>query len=86
MVTLLFLDTTGMRLALQVASMPALRIDFDAKFYDRVLPGCEHEVPGSDGYWACYAKSLTGTTYHPCGTCKMGPPSDPYSVVDERLK
>lgn len=26
------------------------------------------------------------TEYHPCGTCKMGPNSDPGAVVDERLR
>lgn len=75
-----------MKFAFKVASMPAFRDDFGARFFDKVLPGCEHEYPGSDEYWACYARSLTGTTYHPAGTCKMGPASDPYSVVDARLR
>lgn len=26
------------------------------------------------------------TSYHPVGTCKMAPPTDPGSVVDERLR
>ena len=76
----------GMKFALEIASTPALRIDFGARFYDKVLPGCEEYLPLSDAYLECYARTLTGTIYHPCGTCKMGPASDPYSVVDHRLK
>ncbi|KAG7165721.1 Glucose dehydrogenase [FAD quinone]-like 9 [Homarus americanus] len=76
----------GMRFALKLGSMPALKEDFEARFHDQPLPGCTHEWPLSDKYLECYARSLTGTTYHPSGTCKMGPASDPYSVVDEYLK
>lgn len=75
-----------MRFAKEVASMPALRDDFEARFYDVPLPGCENYQPDSDAYLECYARTLTGTTYHPSGTCKMGPASDPYSVVDHTLK
>ncbi|KAK3849309.1 hypothetical protein Pcinc_043932 [Petrolisthes cinctipes] len=76
----------GMRFAKQVASMPALRDDFEARFYDVPLPGCEYYDQDSDAYLECYARTLTGTVYHPAGTCKMGPASDPYSVVDHTLK
>lgn len=40
----------------------------------------------SDDYWRCYVKYFSTTTYHPCGTCKMGPPEDSEAVVDSRLK
>nr|XP_053650244.1 choline oxidase-like [Cherax quadricarinatus] len=76
----------GLKFSLKLASMPALKEDFDAVFHDRVLPGCEHEVLYSDKYWECYSKVLVGTLYHPCGTCKMGPDSDTYSVLDEQLR
>ncbi|XP_069958143.1 glucose dehydrogenase [FAD, quinone]-like [Cherax quadricarinatus] len=76
----------GIKFSLKLASMPALKYDFDAVFHDRVLQECEHEVPFSDQYWECYIKIFTGTIYHPCGTCKMGPPTDPYSVVDDQLR
>ncbi|XP_045604676.2 glucose dehydrogenase [FAD, quinone] [Procambarus clarkii] len=76
----------GMKFSIQVGESPALKYDFDAVFHNQVLPGCEYEVLYSDRYWDCYARSLTGTTYHPSCTCKMGPISDPYSVVDAQLR
>lgn len=32
------------------------------------------------------ARHYTMTIYHPVGTCKMGPPTDPLAVVDNRLR
>jgi choline dehydrogenase len=33
-----------------------------------------------------YVRQHTSTTYHPVGTCKMGPATDPMAVVDAHLK
>ncbi|XP_042876621.1 glucose dehydrogenase [FAD, quinone]-like [Penaeus japonicus] len=76
----------GIKFAISIGNTSALRNDFQAVFNNKVLPGCEHEVPGSDAYWTCYTMHMTSTTYHPCGTCKMAPASDPYSVLDHNLK
>lgn len=40
----------------------------------------------SDAFWECLARHYSQTIYHPVGTCKMGPHSDPYAVVDPRLR
>jgi choline dehydrogenase len=33
-----------------------------------------------------FLRDNSDTEYHPCGTCKMGPHSDPMAVVDAELK
>ncbi|XP_071540783.1 glucose dehydrogenase [FAD, quinone]-like [Panulirus ornatus] len=76
----------GIKFALTVGKAPALRIEHGARFHDEPLPGCEHHPRGSDDYWACYSRHMAKTTFHPVGSCKMGPVSDPYSVVDHNLK
>jgi choline dehydrogenase len=55
-----------------------------AKYWDKELfPGdeisTEEQISES-------VKNLSETLYHPVGTCKMGHPSDPMAVVDERLQ
>ncbi len=37
----------------------------------------------SDQSLDAWLKQNVGTTFHTCGTCKMGPDSDPMAVVDQ---
>ncbi|XP_045121245.1 glucose dehydrogenase [FAD, quinone]-like isoform X2 [Portunus trituberculatus] len=76
----------GIKFALAIANTSALRTHYDATFHDQVLPGCEGYRYGSDAYWGCYTRHMAQTTYHPVGTCKMAPSSDPSGVVDHRLR
>jgi len=47
------------------------------------LPG---EACQTDEELAEAATRIGTTIFHPVGTCKMGPASDPRSVVDHRLR
>lgn len=47
---------------------------------------CDKFEFDSDEYWGCYISYMSQTIYHPVGTCKMGPKTDPNAVVDERLR
>ncbi|XP_022837266.1 glucose dehydrogenase [FAD, quinone]-like [Spodoptera litura] len=56
-------------------------------YFDKTpLRACKQYRWGTDSYIECLARSYTSTTYHPVGTCKMGPSWDEKAVVDPRLK
>lgn len=58
----------------------------NATLIPSVIPNCSGLVYLSDDFWRCMARQYTQTIYHPSGTCKMGPASDPLAVVDPRLR
>ncbi|XP_069691351.1 glucose dehydrogenase [FAD, quinone]-like isoform X1 [Periplaneta americana] len=57
-----------------------------ARLYDKPMPGCESLLFDSRDYWECYIRHVTLTSYHPAGTCKMGPQTDPTTVVGPDLR
>ena len=57
-----------------------------SRFWAQPFPGCEHLTLWSDPYWACFIRHYSSTIYHPSGTCKMGPATDPTAVVDPELR
>jgi len=76
----------GVKFALAMQETEALK-RFGSRFFDGVpMPGCEHTQLWTDDYWACLCRHYTTTIYHYSGTAKMGPPSDPGSVVNHELK
>lgn len=54
------------------------------------VPGCTlcTDRPMSEcfTYLTCVSQAVTSTSYHPCGTARMGNSSNVMAVVDERLR
>ncbi|XP_068217751.1 glucose dehydrogenase [FAD, quinone]-like [Palaemon carinicauda] len=76
----------GIKAAVILGNTTVFREKFGAKLYDEPIEGCAGETFGSDRYWICYIRHMTSSFWHPAGTCKMGPSSDPLAVVDPRLR
>ncbi|KAK9880147.1 hypothetical protein WA026_008662 [Henosepilachna vigintioctopunctata] len=49
-------------------------------------PLCNHYCDDSKEYWFCFLKYLAQTEYHPSTTAKMAPKTDPFAVVDSKLR
>lgn len=69
----------GLRLAREILRQPALKRYVKAE----VLPGDGLKTDEDLFEYAC---ANAKTDHHPVGTCKMGPASDPFSVVTPDLK
>lgn len=69
----------GARLVREIIGQPAM-----AAFQgEELVPGPHAQ---SDAALDAWARQVTETGYHACGTCKMGPASDPEAVVDPHLR
>ncbi|XP_032522067.2 glucose dehydrogenase [FAD, quinone]-like [Danaus plexippus] len=70
---------------LSLEKTPAYRAR-GAYYVREPLPACRDYEWGTEAYYICLAKEYTSTTYHPVGTCKMGPKEDAEAVVDSELR
>lgn len=75
----------GAKFAIKVSEAKVWR-QFNSRLHNIKIPGCKHLQFASDAYWECHIRHISMTIYHPVGTAKMGPSSDPDAVVDPRLK
>ncbi|KAI9582207.1 hypothetical protein GQX74_015330 [Glossina fuscipes] len=75
----------GVKAAIAVGETQAMK-RFGARFWSKKLPNCRHLPHFTDDYWDCAIRQYTMTIYHMSGTVKMGPPSDPWAVVDSQLR
>lgn len=69
----------GFRECRRIFAQPALAAMTGAE----IEPGVQHQ---SDSEIDNALRKIVNTAYHPTGTCKMGPDSDPMAVVDTRLR
>ncbi|MEM0989711.1 MAG: GMC family oxidoreductase N-terminal domain-containing protein [Pseudomonadota bacterium] len=69
----------AMRLARRLMKSAALAPFYDGESY----PGDAYET---DEHLLQIARERGTTTFHPAGTCRMGPDSDPTAVVDDQLR
>ena len=69
----------ALRHARRIAAAGPLRQEIAAE----VRPGPDVQ---SDEALLAYVRASAGSIYHPVGTCRMGPRTDPHAVVDARLQ
>ena len=75
----------GIRFAQELMNTKVMKAK-EAKQRKVFIEGCESLEFDSAGYWQCVLRHIGTTVYHPVGTCKMGPSSDPGAVVDPELR
>ncbi|XP_055603007.1 glucose dehydrogenase [FAD, quinone]-like [Uranotaenia lowii] len=75
----------GVKLAVQIGESDKFK-RFGAKLHRQPFYGCGHLPFRSDEYWECCIRRIGTSLQHQSGTCKMGPASDPSTVVNPELQ
>uniref|UniRef100_A0A6E8VH75 Glucose-methanol-choline oxidoreductase N-terminal domain-containing protein n=1 Tax=Anopheles coluzzii TaxID=1518534 RepID=A0A6E8VH75_ANOCL len=76
----------GLKFADALANTTAMR-NINATLLDYSRSACRaSNFPNKDDFYTCLVRHYTQTIYHPCGTAKMGPVTDPMAVVDRFLR
>ncbi|XP_017065811.1 glucose dehydrogenase [FAD, quinone] [Drosophila eugracilis] len=75
----------GIKESIRISKMPAMQA-IGTRLLDKPVPGCESFEFASDDYWRCSIRTLSYTLHHQVATCRMGPETDPTTVVNHQLK
>ncbi|XP_014608955.1 PREDICTED: glucose dehydrogenase [FAD, quinone]-like [Polistes canadensis] len=75
----------GIKQVLQLINTPTMK-KWDLRLEELHTPLCAHLHTGSDAFWDCYIRAKTSAENHQAGTCKMGPATDTFAVVDPQLR
>nr|XP_031838195.1 glucose dehydrogenase [FAD, quinone]-like [Nomia melanderi]XP_031838196.1 glucose dehydrogenase [FAD, quinone]-like [Nomia melanderi] len=75
----------GAQIAYQFSQTPTMK-KLNARPNPNQVPECASHEFLSDDYYKCLARQFPLTNSHLCGTCKMGPGTDPMAVVDDKLR
>lgn len=75
----------GIDLTVKFSKTMALR-ELEPEIIELKLEKCKGLEFKTQEYWECAVRHATKSLYHPVGTCKMGPKTDPWAVVDSKLK
>uniref|UniRef100_A0AAG5CQV1 Glucose-methanol-choline oxidoreductase N-terminal domain-containing protein n=1 Tax=Anopheles atroparvus TaxID=41427 RepID=A0AAG5CQV1_ANOAO len=76
----------GLRFAQALANTAAMR-RINATLLDYSRSPCRRDTfLDENEFYSCLVRQYTQTIYHPCGTAKMGPATDPMAVVDRFLR
>lgn len=75
----------GIRVGFKLAYSSVLK-PYNIRLIDEPVSACSKFEYMSDDYWNCSIQHNTRTENHQAGTCKMGPKSDKFAVVNNKLQ